>query len=255
MRRDWDDRAQENALSYIEDSQHDWDAESFFQSGENDYCSLVAPVLRQMGFDPAGKIILELGCGAGRMTRSFATRFKTVVAVDISSEMLRRGQQMLPDASNIAWQLGNGSDFANVPTGSTDLVFSYLVLQHLPTEQSVSTYVSEMIRVLRPGGVFLFQFNSLAKSTMNRRGRAAWAVIDALWLLGFVRLSRRTARALGFDPLLAGRSWRGAPVAPGEIRAFVRNAGGTVTETRGDGTSKTWCYGTKIAPVHGIPSS
>jgi SAM-dependent methyltransferase len=254
MRRDWDDRAQRNALFYIEDSRHDWNADSFFQSGEDDYCTLVAPVLKQIGFDPADKIMLELGCGAGRMSRSFANRFRTVVAVDISSEMLKRGQQLIPDASNIVWLQGNVLDLANVAKDSTDLVFSYLVLQHLPREQVVSKYVSEIIRVLRAGGVFLFQFNSLTTPTMNLRGRVAWAVVDAFWSLGLVRLSRRIARTLGFDPLTAGRSWRGAPVALGEMRAFVQDAGGTVLGTRNEGTSGTWCYGTKTAPVHNISS-
>ena len=252
MRRDWDDRARKNALFYIDDSRHDWNADSFFQSGENDYCTLVAPILKQIGFDPADKIMLELGCGAGRMSRSFATRFKTVVAVDISPEMLKRGQQLLPDASNIVWQQGNGFDFANVANESIDLVFSYLVLQHLPTEQLVWKYVSEIIRVLRTGGVFLFQFNSLGKPTMNLRGRVAWAVVDTFWSLGLVRLSRRLAWALGFDPATAGKSWRGAPVVPGRIRSFILNSGGTVFEMRGDGTSATWCYGTKIATAHSV---
>jgi SAM-dependent methyltransferase len=254
MRRDWDDRAQRNALFYIEDSRRDWNADSFFQSGEDDYCTFVAPVLEQIGFEPVDKSMLELGCGAGRMSRSFANRFRSVIAVDISSEMLKRGQQLLPDASNIVWLQGNGLDLANVPSESADLVFSYLVLQHLPTEQVVSQYVSEIVRVLRPGGAFLFQFNSLTAPTMNLKGRIAWAVIDAFWSLGFIRFSRRMAWAFGFDPLTAGRSWRGAPVACGEMCAFVQSAGGTVLETKNDGTSAAWCCGTKIIPARAISS-
>jgi SAM-dependent methyltransferase len=250
MRRDWDDRARKNALFYIDDSRHDWDSDSFFQSGENDYRTLVDPVLKRIGFDPVGKTVLEFGCGAGRMTRSFAARFKTVFALDISSEMLKRGQQLMSSTSNVVWQQGNGSDFANVANESADLVFSYLVLQHLPAEQLISKYVSEIIRVLRTGGVFLFQFNSLTTPTMNLKGRVAWAIVDKFWSLGFVRLSRRVAWTFGFDPVAAGKSWRGASVATGEMRAFIHNAGGTVLETTGDGTSATWCYGTKVAPVH-----
>jgi SAM-dependent methyltransferase len=254
MRRDWDDRARKNALFYIDDSRPDWDSDSFFQSGENDYRTFVDPILKRMGFDPEGKSILELGCGAGRMTRSFAARFKTVHALDISSEMLSRGRQLMPSASNVVWQQGNGSDFAGVADESIDLVFSYLVLQHLPTEQLVSKYVSEIVRVLRVDGVFLFQFNSLTTPTMNLRGRVAWAVVDKFWSLGFVRLSRTMAWAFGFDPVVAGKSWRGASVPASEMRAFIHGAGGTVLETRGDGTGATWCYGTKVTPVHRISS-
>ncbi len=83
MRRDWDDRARKNALFYILDSRGDWDSESFFQSGEDDYQVFVEPVLERIGFNPTGKVMLELGCGAGRMTRSFAARFNTVYALDI----------------------------------------------------------------------------------------------------------------------------------------------------------------------------
>jgi SAM-dependent methyltransferase len=254
MRRDWDDRAQRNALFYIEDSRRDWNADSFFQSGEDDFNMLVAPVLNQIGFDPAGKSVLELGCGAGRMSRSFAARFRSVVAVDISSEMLKQGQQLTPDASNIVWLQGNGLDLADVPSESVDLVFSYLVLQHLPTEQVVSKYVSEIVRVIRPGGAFLFQFNSLTTPKMNLRGRVAWAVVDAFWSLGFVRFSRTMARAFGFDPLTAGRSWRGATVALGRMSSFVHSSGGTVLGTKNEDTSAAWCYGTKIAPVHSTSS-
>ena len=53
-------------------------------------------------------------------------------------------------------------------------VFSYLVLQHLPTEELAITYVQEMLRVLRPGGAFLFQFNGSYKSTTNLPGRVLW---------------------------------------------------------------------------------
>lgn len=254
MRRDWDDRARKNALFYIDDSRPDWDSDSFFQSGENDYRALVDPILKRVGFNPEGKIILELGCGAGRMTRSFAGRFKTVYALDISSEMLKRGQQLMPGASNVVWQLSNGCDFANVATESADLVFSYLVLQHLPTEQLVSKFVSEIVRILRPDGVFLFQFNSLTRPAMNLKGRVAWALVDAFWSLGFIQFSRTMAGAFGFDPVMAGKSWRGAHVASDEMRAFVCHAGGTVLETIGDGTSATWCYGTKLTPVCRISS-
>lgn len=254
MRRDWDDRARKNASFYIEDSQNDWDSDSFFQSGEDDYCEFVDPVLKRIGFDPAGKSMLELGCGTGRMTRSFAARFKTVFALDISPEMLKRAQEMMPGASNVVWQQGNGSDFANVADESTDFVFSYLVLQHLPSDQLVSKYVSEIVRVLRPGGTFLFQFNSLTKSTMNFKGQVAWGVVDAFWSLGFVRLSRGMASAFGFDPVAAGKSWRGAPVTAAKMGGFVTNAGGTVLETKGDGTSATWCCGNKAAPVRSVSS-
>src|SRR5205809_863702 len=83
------------------------------------------------------------------------------------------------------------------------------VLQHLPTPSLVLHYVSELLRVLRGGGLFLFQFNSNRKTTMNWKGRSAWSLVDALWNLRLNRLSRATATVLGFDPYIVGKSWRG----------------------------------------------
>ena len=95
IRRDWDERARKNAFFYIASWRSDWNAESFFESGEEDYARLVKPVLDTAGFETAGKAIVEVGCGAGRMTRCFARRFGRVTAVDVSSEMQDRAKHYL----------------------------------------------------------------------------------------------------------------------------------------------------------------
>jgi SAM-dependent methyltransferase len=71
------------------------------------------------------------------------------------------------DERNILWLLSNGADPSCVASDSMDFVLSYLVLQHLPEEALTLQYISEMLRVLRPGGVFLFQFNGGLEPTMN----------------------------------------------------------------------------------------
>ena len=45
----------------------------------------------------------ELGCGAGRMTRAFAPRFHSVIAIDISEEMQSRARELLSDYPNVNW--------------------------------------------------------------------------------------------------------------------------------------------------------
>src|ERR1700680_5114504 len=80
------------------------------------------------------------------------------------------------------------------------VVFCYLLLQHLPEEALAVRYVQELLRVLRPGGVFLFQFNGGFQPTMNRRGRMAWGIVDALWSVRMRKASRTAAALFGFDP-------------------------------------------------------
>lgn len=245
MRQDWDDRARKNAFHYIASWRKDWDSASFFQSGEEDYQRLVAPVFARCHWEPEGKSMLELGCGAGRMTRSFARRFSHVIGFDISTEMLRQAHALYPESSNIAWTLGNGMDLSSVGTRSVDFAFSYIVLQHMPTPRFALQYIREMLRVLKPDGMFLFQFNSAPKASMNWKGRLAWRIVDFLWHLGFRTASRGVASLLGLAPEIAGKSWRGASLKIMSVRNAIEDAGGTLEELTEPGTPMTWCRGLK----------
>ena len=243
MSRDWDARARKNAFHYIASWRKEWDPESFIASGEEDFERLVVPILARCGLPAVGKCMLELGCGAGRMTSSFAKRFELVHALDLSHEMLSRGRQMHSAQKNILWLQSNGVDLSCVASDSTDFVFSYLVLQHLPKEALVLQYIREMLRVLRPGGVFLFQFNGGFEPTMNWRGRLSWGVMDALWAAGLGTLSRGVASTLGLDPALAGKSWRGAFMETGSVAESVHVSDGVVREINGENTPMAWCCG------------
>lgn len=246
MRRDWEERARKNAFHYIASWKKEWDVESFLASGEEDYRCMVAPVLERCNITPRGSM-LELGCGAGRMTGSFARRWQQVSALDISEEMLAKARAIHQDPHNIVWQLSNGTDLAPAQTGSIDFVFSYIVLQHMPDESLIAHYVGEMLRVLRPGGAALFQYDGASRPTMNLRGRAAWKVVDALWAAGLISWSRGLAKAVGGDPDVAGKTWRGAKVSPERMAAYVRTAGGEVREMSGETTPMAWCLAMKTA--------
>ena len=243
MRRDWDTRARKNAFHYIASWRKEWDLESFIASGEEDFERLVIPILVRCKLPTAGKRMLELGCGAGRMTASFAKRFEHVYAFDISREMLSRARQMHTEQRNILWLLSNGADLSCVASDSMDFVFSYLVLQHLPEEALAMQYIREMLRVLQPGGVFLFQFNGGFEPTMNWRGRLAWEVVDALWAARLGMMSRTVASTLRLDPALAGKSWRGASLMAGSVAECVHASNGVVREINGENTPMAWCCG------------
>jgi SAM-dependent methyltransferase len=247
MRQDWDERARKDAFYYIASWRKDWDEASFWRSGEEDYDRLVAGTLERHTFSPRGKTMLELGCGAGRMTRSFAQHFDRVIAFDVSSEMLSRARSLNKESERIEWTQGNGTNLEGVPTGSVDFVFSYLVLQHLPEELLVHSYVREILRVLSSGGICLFQFNGSPEKSMNWKGRAAWAAVDALWGMHLAGASRLTARLLGLDPEMAGKSWHGVCVAADGISQTVRENEGVVLEMNGVNTPMAWCCARKIA--------
>lgn len=244
MRQDWNERARHDAFLYIAGWRKDWNETSFFASGEADYQNLVVPVLQRLGLDPSNKSMAEVGCGVGRMTRSFASHFRSVLAVDISDEMQARAKAFLSDFSNITWILSE-SQSLGLPRDSLDFVFSYLVLQHFPSRDLVAGTIGEMIRGLKPGGAYLFQFNGFLQPTMNWKGRLLCSCLDRLASMGLKHLSRYGAQLAGIDPQMVGRTWRGVALTSAEIDSMVRAAGGPSSAFLGENTSFAWCYGRK----------
>ncbi len=245
MRKDWNERARQNAFFYIASWRKDWNEQSFFESGEADYEKLVAPALFQLSFSPEESSMAELGCGAGRMTRAFARRFRSVTALDISEEMQSQAKKYLADSSNIRWVLTDGTSLAPVESSSLDFVFSYLVLQHYPSGDLVASSIQEMLRILRPGGVFLFQFNGSRKPTMNWKGRMVSSILDGFCSIDLKRVAHFLAKLGGIDPEMVGKTWRGVALDSSQVEKIVLDAGGTPTGFSGVDTPLAWCFGRK----------
>jgi len=246
MRRDWDERARKNAFHYIATWRKEWDLNSFLSSGEEDFQKFVLPVLKRCKITPCGKVMVELGCGAGRMTPNFALHYERVVALDLSIEMLERAHRVHSNQRNILWLRASGADLACLANDSADFVFSYLVLQHLTSEDLVFASVREILRILQPGGAFLFQFNSSESPTMNLRGRIAWGIVDTLWSAKLTWLVHAVASIFGVDPLTAGKTWRGPAIVASRVADIVQSSMGEIREMSGVNTPMTWCCGVKM---------
>src|ERR1051325_10997556 len=89
MERDWDARAREAAEHYIATAHSRWQMDEFFKSGEINVDNFVLADAEVIwGRKLSQMHVLEIGCGAGRMTRALAASFGEVHAVDISAEMI-----------------------------------------------------------------------------------------------------------------------------------------------------------------------
>lgn len=245
MRLDWNERARLDAFHYIASWRKDWDQASFFASGEKDFQELVAPILERLAFAVNGKGMAEIGCGVGRMTRSFASRFRTVIAIDVSEEMLARAKSNLSDLTNVQYVLSDGQSLADLPTGTLDFVFSYLVLQHFPFPELVDETIREMLRALKPEGAYLFQFNGSDRPTMNWKGVLITSLLDALMAVGLRRFSQFIAKTVNIDPQMVGGTWRGVALSSSEISQMVKSAGGGSSRFIDEASPLAWCYGQK----------
>jgi ubiquinone/menaquinone biosynthesis C-methylase UbiE len=159
MRTEWDDRALENARHFVATGQLDWTDEEYFESGRE---NVRREILTDMGNicqgkDPKQMTVLEIGCGSGRITRALSEVFGQVYAVDISGEMIRQASRALHDRPNAHVFQNNGFDLSVLGDIQVDFAFSFIVFQHIPSREVIRSYVSEVHRLLRPGGLFKFQ--------------------------------------------------------------------------------------------------
>ena len=176
MRDDWDRRAREDAESFIYTRDSASDAEDFVRSGEANYKQLVRPYLPILLHGQAARdcCVVEIGCGIGRMTEWLAADFGRVEALDVSPAMIQAARQRLSQVSNIRFHIGSGSDLAPIADRSADLVFSYIVFQHIPSRAAIEGYVADAARVLKNGGAIKFQLNGDRSPAYLAHPRDTW---------------------------------------------------------------------------------
>jgi len=135
----------------------------------------------------AGATVLEVGCGAGAITKGLVGDAKWVTAVDFSHPMLlqaRRAGLSAPDYVT--------ADASLLPfrAGSFDRVVCYSVFNNFPSLDFAAQVLRELARVARPGG------RVLIGQVPNAERKEAW-------------LRDYSARFGGAPPSRA-RAWLGA---------------------------------------------
>ncbi|MBD1809807.1 class I SAM-dependent methyltransferase [Microcoleus sp. FACHB-SPT15] len=109
-------------------------------------------ILRQMG-DIRGKLLLDLGCGAGENSVYFAKQGARCVATDYSPGMVEVALQ-LAAANGVEIEGRTANAMAlDFPDNTFDLVYASNLLHHIPDPKIA---LKEMHRVLKPGGKACF---------------------------------------------------------------------------------------------------
>lgn len=127
--------------------------------------------------DWTGKQVLDLGCAGGFMAEALAQKGAEVTGIDPAAEAIAAARAHA-DASglDIAYDVGVGEALPYGPA-QFDVVVCVDVLEHVT---DLTQVLAEIARVLRPGGIFLFD-------TINRNPIARLATVtmaeDVLRLL------------------------------------------------------------------------
>ncbi len=160
QRRDWEDLAQLDplwAISSAPEMRHGrWDADAFYEGGRRKAAKLLKR-LDELGVPAGHSRALDFGCGAGRVTLPLAERFAAVVGVDIAPSMLELARERAAGRSDVAFRLDETADQSLLRGERFDLVYTGLVLQHLPTSAAALECLGRLCATVAPGGVLVAQ--------------------------------------------------------------------------------------------------
>ena len=211
--QDWQEMAAADPMRAISGQRKQLDLEEFFATAKPHMDQLFS-VARPIGLPKEFDRALEFGCGAGRFLPHFEKRFKEVWGADVSPEMIDLASKHNPRCK---FHLVTRPDLKFFPNNHFDLIYSFLVLQHLPNRSAIAGYIGEFIRILRPGGLAAFQ------------------VPDRLsfrWRVQPRRRAYKILHALGFGPKRL-QSWNLLPmrmtaIPRSAVRQAVSEAGGSI---------------------------
>jgi 2-polyprenyl-3-methyl-5-hydroxy-6-metoxy-1,4-benzoquinol methylase len=134
-----------------------WQLDEFFATGEAEVSQLMHKV-QQLGFFVPHGHALDFGCGVGRLTRALCRHFDRVTGIDISRSMVSRASSLHTDGK--CTFVVNGSAMLPFQSEVFDFVLSAIVLQHVPEQKAIRSYVAEFARVLKPAGLMVIQLPS-----------------------------------------------------------------------------------------------
>ena len=177
MKRDWNQRAEENSKWYINTVRLDQTEAEFDATGQHEISTLILPelVLMTGGRDPRELKFLEIGCGIGRMTKHLAAIFGEVHSSDVSGEMIRQARQRLGHLPNVHLHETSGVDFAALPNDYFDVTFSAYVFQHVPSKAVIESNIRDAYRVVKPGGIVRVHTNGVEAQSYAEAEKNTWA--------------------------------------------------------------------------------
>jgi ubiquinone/menaquinone biosynthesis C-methylase UbiE len=160
LQRNWEGLAQADPLWAIctdpgKKDRH-WTRDDFFASGRNEVEVVLGHAARIGVSIDRTSPALDFGCGIGRLTRALAEYFPECCGVDISPTMIHLAQDLNRNLLQCRFLLNEETELKDLSENYFGFIYTSIVLQHIAAPHSYK-YIAELVRVLKPGGMLIFQ--------------------------------------------------------------------------------------------------
>jgi SAM-dependent methyltransferase len=135
------------------------------------------------------RVVLDIGCGIGRIAAELAPRVREVHGIDVSTKMIAAATRRCGQMENVKLQKGNGRDLREFADQAFEAAVAVDTFPYLNQSGAdlVRSFFSESWRVLKPGG-------DLVILNYSYRGDDSSDIEDVA----------RLARETGFEVLVGG---------------------------------------------------
>ncbi len=189
-----------------------------------------------------GARVLDMGCGRGRTTAVLVDDYRAEVeAFDIDPAIIEEAKRDRPD---IPFDVADATRLDGRADASCDLVlFSFNGLDYIPDAEGRRRCLSEVARVLRPGGAFVYSSHNRRALLANKDARRI--LRHNLW-----RILTGTEHLIERSRHWAVACWHGTPDREAELLAAAglsllavhSRRAGTVSTDVAAASAEHWPY-------------
>jgi SAM-dependent methyltransferase len=216
----WGEKDPLHAVAAWPDSQKSgakaWTDDAFYSLGQSDWTDFRR---EWHSYGMNQRAVVEIGCGAGRITRWLAEDFQAVHALDVSDGMIRYAREHV-HSGNVTFHLVSGTKIP-VPDASVTAIFSTHVFQHFDNQRIGREYFTECARVLAPSGSLMIHVPMYEYPMLPRQHEILLAGLKA------ISHARATVKRVLGIPLMRGTRYNITATL-----GFLRSIGFTEIQVR-----------------------
>jgi ubiquinone/menaquinone biosynthesis C-methylase UbiE len=141
-------------------------------------------------------VLLEIAPGHGRWSKEMVQDCREMILVDLSPNCIDYCRTLFAGYEHVRYFVNDGKSLHGVEGGGVDFVWSYDAFVHMD-EETIGHYLSEILRVLRPGG----------KAILHHAGRRH-ALLGLGFLQSWGKPGKRFHTFLSMGTLKDSDGWR-----------------------------------------------